>query len=138
MPRRLAVTVSTESVSVSIAKAFEFLIFFIQSSRSFLLRTVLYLPSFFGDFSSLLLFIAANSNSLKIFSSSSSSGLKINKSSNLRFRSTSSLRLTNSIFLSRSFKLFLRLSPTTPLIESALLIIPFRLPYSFNHLAAVF
>ena len=52
--------------------------------------------------------------------------------------STSVFRDTRSIFLSRSSREFLRLSPTTPLIESAFFLIVSMSPYSLSHFAAVF
>ena len=79
-----------------------------------------------------------NSNSEKILSSSSSSGLKTKRSSNFWLSSTSVFKETSSMFLSMSSKAFLRFSPTTPLIESAFSLMLFISPYSFNHFAAVF
>ena len=134
----LAETVWTESVSVSIAKAFDFFILLIQEFRSFLLRIVSYFPFFFGVCSSLSLFIGANSNSLKILSSSSWFGFSVKRSSNFAFKSTSSFKETSSTFLSSSLKLFLKLSPTTPFIKSAFFITPSKSLYSLSHFAAVF
>ena len=106
--------------------------------KSFSLNIVSYLESFLGASSSLLLSSALNSNSIKIFSSSSSLGVNFNRSLKLSFKSTSSFNDTNATFLSRSFKQFLRFSPTTPVIDSAFFLIPSKSPYSFNHFAAVF
>ena len=127
----------TESVSVSIAKAVDLLIFEIHFFRSLSDKTVSYFASFFGA-SCLSLFAAANSSSANSLSSSSSLGLNLSKSSKLNPKSTSSFNETNSTFLSNSLRLFLRLSPTTPFIASAFFFIPSKSPYSISHLAAVF
>ena len=127
----------TESVSVSIAKAVHLLIFEIHFFKSLSDKTVSYFASFFGA-SCLFLFAVENSSSVKSLSSSSSLGLNLSKSSKLNPKSTSSFKETNSTFLSRSLRLFLKFSPTTPFIASAFSLIASKSPYSINHLAAVF